>query len=74
MLEHFFQCPHCWEEISFLLDTSDNHRSEERRVGKGVKISVDIGGRRVIKKKKKINKKKKKSSSSKKVGGIDDEQ
>ncbi|WP_291871069.1 CPXCG motif-containing cysteine-rich protein [Maribacter sp.] len=22
MLEHFFQCPHCWEEISMLLDTS----------------------------------------------------
>ena len=22
MLEHFFQCPYCWEEISFLLDPS----------------------------------------------------
>jgi transcription elongation factor Elf1 len=22
MLEHFFQCPHCWEEISMLLDAS----------------------------------------------------
>ncbi|WP_121666732.1 CPXCG motif-containing cysteine-rich protein [Mesonia aquimarina] len=22
MLEHFFQCPHCWEEISMLLDPS----------------------------------------------------
>jgi len=22
MHEHFFQCPHCWEEISMLLDTS----------------------------------------------------
>jgi len=22
MLEHFFQCPHCWEEISMLLDSS----------------------------------------------------
>lgn len=22
MYEHFFQCPYCWEEISFLLDTS----------------------------------------------------
>jgi hypothetical protein len=22
MYEHFFQCPHCWESISFLLDTS----------------------------------------------------
>ncbi len=22
MLEHFFQCPYCWEEISMLLDTS----------------------------------------------------
>lgn len=24
MLEHFFQCPYCWEEISFLLDTSEH--------------------------------------------------
>ena len=22
MYEHFFQCPHCWEEISMFLDTS----------------------------------------------------
>ena len=22
MYEHFFQCPYCWEEISFLLDSS----------------------------------------------------
>ncbi|WP_299889545.1 CPXCG motif-containing cysteine-rich protein [uncultured Lacinutrix sp.] len=22
MLEHFFQCPYCWETISMLLDTS----------------------------------------------------
>ncbi|WP_062054361.1 CPXCG motif-containing cysteine-rich protein [Aquimarina longa] len=22
MVEHFFQCPHCWEEISMLLDPS----------------------------------------------------
>ncbi|MDQ7918367.1 CPXCG motif-containing cysteine-rich protein [Mesonia sp. MT50] len=22
MLEHFFKCPHCWEEISMLLDRS----------------------------------------------------
>ena len=21
-MEHFFQCPHCWEEISMILDTS----------------------------------------------------
>ena len=21
-LEHFFQCPHCWEEISMLIDAS----------------------------------------------------
>lgn len=23
MIEHFFQCPHCWEEISMLLEKSD---------------------------------------------------
>ena len=22
MIEHFFQCPFCWEEISMLLDSS----------------------------------------------------
>ena len=22
MLEHFFQCPKCWQEISVLIDTS----------------------------------------------------
>lgn len=22
MLEHFFQCPYCWEDISMLLDRS----------------------------------------------------
>jgi len=22
MLEHFFQCPYCWEEVSILLDNS----------------------------------------------------
>ena len=21
-MEHFFQCPYCWEEVSMLLDTS----------------------------------------------------
>ena len=24
MNEHFFQCPHCWEQISMLIDTSQN--------------------------------------------------
>ncbi|MEP0264868.1 CPXCG motif-containing cysteine-rich protein [Dokdonia sp.] len=22
MIEHFFQCPYCWEEVSMLLDPS----------------------------------------------------
>ncbi|CAI8162443.1 MAG: Uncharacterised protein [Polaribacter sp. SA4-10] len=22
MIEHFFQCPYCWEQISMLLDSS----------------------------------------------------
>jgi transcription elongation factor Elf1 len=26
MLEHFFQCPYCWEAISMLLDTSVNNQ------------------------------------------------
>ncbi|MEZ7496120.1 CPXCG motif-containing cysteine-rich protein [Leeuwenhoekiella aequorea] len=26
MEEHFFQCPHCWEEISMLLDVSVSHQ------------------------------------------------
>ncbi|RXP61885.1 CPXCG motif-containing cysteine-rich protein [Lutibacter sp. HS1-25] len=27
MLEHFFQCPYCWDEISILLDTSVNNQT-----------------------------------------------
>ena len=26
MLEYFFQCPYCWEEISMLLDSSVNNQ------------------------------------------------
>ncbi|TXD50705.1 MULTISPECIES: CPXCG motif-containing cysteine-rich protein [unclassified Polaribacter] len=26
-LEHFFQCPHCWEDISMILDTSVRHQT-----------------------------------------------
>jgi hypothetical protein len=26
-LEHFFQCPHCWEEISMILDQSLCHQT-----------------------------------------------
>jgi len=25
VIEHFFQCPKCWQEISVLIDTSVNH-------------------------------------------------
>lgn len=24
MIQHYFNCPYCWEEISFLLDVSIN--------------------------------------------------
>ena len=27
MIEHFFQCPHCWENISMLIDTSQSSYS-----------------------------------------------
>ncbi|MGB5236491.1 MAG: CPXCG motif-containing cysteine-rich protein [Flavobacteriaceae bacterium] len=27
MLEHFFQCPYCWEEVSMLLDPSVSAQS-----------------------------------------------
>jgi len=26
-VEHFFQCPYCWEEISMILDTSIRHQT-----------------------------------------------
>ncbi len=26
MIEHFFQCPYCWETISVLVDTSVIHQ------------------------------------------------
>src|SRR6056300_106914 len=39
-------------ECDWSSDVCSSDRSEERRVGKGVKISVDLGGCRIIKKKK----------------------
>ena len=27
MYEHYFQCPYCWESISFLLDSSVPHQT-----------------------------------------------
>jgi len=27
MEEHFFQCPYCWEEISMLVDLSQNYQN-----------------------------------------------
>ena len=27
MIEHFFQCPFCWERISMLIDLSVEHQS-----------------------------------------------
>ncbi|WP_445381282.1 CPXCG motif-containing cysteine-rich protein [Robiginitalea sp. IMCC43444] len=27
MVEHFFQCPFCWEEVSVLIDTSISRQS-----------------------------------------------
>ena len=27
MIEYFFQCPYCWEEISMLLEKSDQTQS-----------------------------------------------
>jgi len=26
-VEHFFQCPYCWETISMILDTSVSHQT-----------------------------------------------
>ena len=26
-MEHFFQCPYCWEEISMILDISVSHQT-----------------------------------------------
>ena len=27
MIEHFFQCPYCWDEISMLLDSSVSNQT-----------------------------------------------
>ncbi|WP_178989733.1 CPXCG motif-containing cysteine-rich protein [Winogradskyella schleiferi] len=27
MEEYFFQCPYCWEQISMLVDVSQNHQN-----------------------------------------------
>src|SRR3546814_21026160 len=39
---------------AYTYQTLQDKRSEERRVGKGVSVRVDIGGRRVIKTKKQL--------------------
>jgi transcription elongation factor Elf1 len=26
-MEHFFTCPHCWQEISMVLDASEPHQT-----------------------------------------------
>ncbi len=50
MLEHFFSCPYCWEEISMLLDPSvSNTYIEDCEVCcNPIEITVDFQGGELI--------------------------
>lgn len=51
MLEHYFQCPHCWEEISMLLDPAQPHQSyiEDCEICcQPIQITVDFQNREII--------------------------
>lgn len=50
-MEHFFQCPYCWEEISMLLDSSVSHQTyiEDCEVCcNPIEVSPSFDGRELI--------------------------
>lgn len=51
MEEYFFQCPYCWEEISMLIDTSQNHQNyiEDCEICcNPIEISVSVENQEII--------------------------
>ena len=51
MIEHFFTCPYCWEQISMLLDNSLNKQSyiEDCEVCcNPIQISVQISDSEIL--------------------------
>ena len=51
MFEHFFQCPHCWEEISMLLDPSVGRQSyiEDCEVCcNPIEVTAEFGGEELV--------------------------
>jgi len=51
MEEHFFQCPYCWEQISMLVDTLQNHQNyvEDCEVCcNPIQVSVTVENQEII--------------------------
>lgn len=51
MEEHFFQCPHCWETISMLVDMSQTHQEyvEDCEVCcNPIQISLQVENREIV--------------------------
>ena len=51
MEEYFFQCPYCWEQISMLIDISQNYQKyiEDCEVCcNPIQISINVNGQEII--------------------------
>ena len=51
MEEYFFQCPHCWEQISMLVDLSQTHQSyiEDCEICcNPIQLTIAIQGQNII--------------------------
>jgi len=51
MDEYFFQCPYCWEQISMLIDTSQNHQKyiEDCEICcNPIQISVSVENQEIV--------------------------
>ena len=51
MHEHFFQCPYCWEQISMLIDFSQNFQNYKEDCEiccNPIQISVSCEGQEIL--------------------------
>ncbi|WP_138433230.1 CPXCG motif-containing cysteine-rich protein [Winogradskyella algicola] len=51
MEEHFFQCPYCWEQISMLIDVSQNQQTyiEDCEICcNPIQISVTVEAQQIV--------------------------
>ncbi|MDG4714622.1 MULTISPECIES: CPXCG motif-containing cysteine-rich protein [Winogradskyella] len=51
MEEHFFQCPYCWEQISMLIDVSQNQQTyiEDCEICcNPIQVSITISDQQIV--------------------------